>query len=522
MALRSSPIRVLLVEGSSDDTQLLKRALASTRSTYNVSLVKSLHEAEQELGNGKYDVVITDFSLPDSDLKLTVFRLCKSAYGTPVIALTDVAPDQFALTVLEQGAQDFLHKDEITPKVLERSIQYAIQRNRNRREIEDLLWEVQQSRQLLEKKNRRLAKLYKTSRQFVGNVSHEFRTPLTVIREYTDLLREGVLGPLNEEQCRYLDVVVDRADDLNRMVDDLLDVSKVEAGLLGVWRKSCQVRDIVDYHAPPLTRKANLKGVRLEFEVPDDLPAVYCDAEKVGRVIVNLAVNAIKYCGELGVVKVWAREDDQSRGVVVGVTDNGPGIDPKCQRSIFGRYKQLGTDRRSGIKGVGLGLSIAQELVDLNFGQMRLESQVGQGSTFFFTLPPDEPQEVIGRYLLRMRQPQHEGAYVSFVRATVSESCDSTLMDEVDSFLNYLLRKHDLLFRRSTKEWLLIVPEPESELTLLFDRIAEQREEANRNRPNGMLPDLDLRPLGTWTANTDVIVILNNLGQATCRRELMA
>jgi anti-sigma regulatory factor (Ser/Thr protein kinase) len=255
--------------------------------------------------------------------------------------------------------------------------------------------------------------------------------------------------------------------------------------------------------------------------VADDLPAVYCDAEKAGRVIVNLAINAIKYCGEKGVVKVWAREDDEKLGVVIGVTDNGPGIDPKCQQNIFRRYKRLATHCRRSTTGVGLGLSISQELVDLNFGEMRLESELGKGSTFSFTLPPDEPQEVIGRYLDRMRHSQHGTAYVSFVRAAIPDSCEIALSDDVDSFFNYLLRRNDLLFRRSTHEWLLIVPEPECELTLFFDRIEVQRDEANRNRPNGVLPEIGLQTLGTWPANTDAKVILDSLGQELPRPELV-
>jgi len=519
--LSDSSIQILLVGESSDDAQLLKQALGSAKSRYNVSRVRLLQEAEIELGNGHYDVVLTNLFLPDSDVMTTVFRLCKSANGTPVIALTGMAPDQFALTLLDQGAQDYLQKDDISPETLDRSIQYAIQRNRKRREISGLLEEVEQSRRLLERKNRRLARLYRTAQRFVNNVSHEFRTPLTVIREYTDLLREGVLGTVNEEQCRYLDVVVDRADDLNRMVDDMLDVSRLEAGLLGAWRRRSHIRDIVEYHVPTLTRKAELKDVRLEIDIPDDLPAVYCDAEKVGRVIVNLAVNAIKYCGERGIVKVWAREDDERPGLVVGVTDNGPGIAPECRKSIFGRYNQLRTDSRSSTNGVGLGLNIAQELVELNFGHMSLESQVGQGSTFSFTLPADEPHEVITRFLCRLRQSHREGAFVSFVRASAVEPCDSARVDELDSFLNYLLRRHDLLFRTTANEWLLIVPESQSELALFFDRIAEQRDETNNNRPNGILPEIAFQSLGTWPADTDSAAILDNMNHVWRTPELI-
>jgi signal transduction histidine kinase len=519
--LSNVPIRILLVEDLNADADLLTESLASVPTKYEVCRVSRLSEVAPTLKERAFDVILSDLSLPDSDATTTIGRLFEIAQGVPIVALSGMATDKIALTLLDEGAQDYLLKNEMSPQVLDRAIQYAMQRHRGRREIQQLLTEVQQSRQLLERKNRRLAKLYHTAQRFVNNVSHEFRTPLTVIREYTDLLREGVLGDVNEEQSRYLNIVVDRADDLNRMVDDMLDVSKLEVGLLGAWRKRCLVGDIIDHSRPALIRKAELKDVELEFDIPETLPAVYCDAEKAGRVVVNLAVNAIKYSREGGTVKVWARIDESDEGVVIGVTDNGPGIDRESQEAIFKRYKQLGTDCNSSTKGVGLGLNIAQELVELNFGQMRVESQLGQGSTFCFTLPPDEPEKVIRRYLSRMRHSKHEAGCVSFLVASVEETRDPALSDEVDAFFNYLLRRQDLLFHTSSNEWLLIVPEPESELDQLADRLSKQRNEANRNRPNGLLPEISLRRLGTWPANNEPCATLECVAQALSRQELM-
>jgi hypothetical protein len=371
----------------------------------------------------------------------------------------------------------------------------------------------------LERKNRRLAKLYKTAQRFVNNVSHEFRTPLTVIKEYTDILREGILGEVSREQCRYLDVVVDRADDLNRMVDDMLDVSKIEAGLLGAWRTKCRVADIMEHVRPSLAKKAELKNVVLEFAIPDDLPIVYCDAEKVGRVVVNLAVNAIKFCSDPGKVQIWAKRHETEKSVLIGVTDNGPGIDVNLHKAVFDRFRQLGTSSRGSTKGFGLGLSIAQELVELNFGKIGIESKHGLGCTFTFTLPCADPEEIMRRYVARMQQRGNGHVPISLVQWTIDTSCPVTLADDVDAFLNYLLRRNDILFRVNSHHWLLVVPELSSELDLMFERISQQRDETNSNRPHGPLPLLKMKPLGTWLADADTSLLSETIRSATMTSE---
>jgi len=120
--------------------------------------------------------------------------------------------------------------------------------------------------------------------------------------------------------------VEDRADDLAIMVDDMLDVSKLEAGLLSAWRRETRMCDIFGHVRPVLERKAAVKKVRLTFSVDEDLPIVYCDYEKVGRVIINLVTNAIKFCGNGGSVKLMATNSDKSSEIEVMVEDDGPGI----------------------------------------------------------------------------------------------------------------------------------------------------------------------------------------------------
>ena len=293
---------------------------------------------------------------------------------------------------------------------------------------------LEQSKELLKQKNRRLARLYKTAQRFVDNVSHEFRTPLTVIKEYATLICDGLAGDVNDEQQRMLNIVVDRADDLNTMVDDMLDVSKVEAGMLGAWRRNCRVADVVRHVMPALALKAQVHGVKLETDVSPRLPAVYCDGEKLGRAIINLTVNGIKFSRQPGVVRLWVQDQPEAREVVVGITDNGPGIDEEQQTAIFKRFKQLDTNIRRSTKGFGLGLCIAKELIELNLGTMNMVSKVGQGSTFSLTVPWADPIEVTTRYLKQLAVQPRKSPTVSLLRAEVDEAVDDSLCNDADAF----------------------------------------------------------------------------------------
>ena len=410
------------------------------------------------------------------------------------MVLTGLNSDLVALEALKLGAQDYLIKDGATSDVLERAIRYAIQRQRNT-EMEQLLKTVRANEHLLARKNKHLARLNRTAHRFVDNVSHEFRTPLTVIMEYVSIVRDGLVGDLNEKQRQLLDVSVDRADDLNNMVNDMLDVSRLGAGILGLYRGSCRMEKIVEHVRPNLERKAAIKRVTIEIEIDPALPAVYCDPEKIGRVLINLAVNAIKFSGQPGHVRIHVGVDPLAPHVVTSISDTGPGIDPQRLGELFKRFKQLGAESSGSTKGFGLGLNIAKELVHLNFGEIRVESQVGVGSTFSFTVPIDDPLEVTRRYLSKVKKRLPE---LSLLEARVDASIAATVADDVDAFLSRLLRRHDILFRATPRRWVLLLSASEAEVELFLARGLQVLVNTNRNRPFGPLPEVIWSRIGTW------------------------
>jgi signal transduction histidine kinase len=490
--------KLLLIEDNPGDADLVHKVASKSRETFDIQWCGRLADAIARPDLATFDVILTDLSLPDSQGLETVTKIREHVADIPVVVLTSLSDDVSTPSALEMGAQDFLVKDEINPALLLRSIRYAILRQHAIRENSRLMAVLRDNTELLERKNRRLARLYRTAQKFVDNVSHEFRTPLTVIKEYASLIREQVTGDVNDEQARLLTVIEDRADDLNTMVDDMLDVSKLRAGIMGIHRRECQVADIVSHALPALQRKAIVQGVSLETDVDPGLPPVFCDDEKAGRVVINLVVNAIKFCGERGRVRLWANPQGD-HDVLVGVTDNGPGISEERQREVFKRFRQLSTEQaRGSTKGFGLGLSIAQQLVQLNFGQIGLQSKLGEGTTFTFTLPVAEPLEIVRRYMARRAESRSVGKLVTLVAARMAGPVEAAGSDDAHAFLQYSVRRADLLLRLDDGAWMLFLSAPAAELRRALDRIRAGRAAANRNRLHGPLPEIDFETIGSW------------------------
>ncbi|MBC8354327.1 MAG: response regulator [Planctomycetes bacterium] len=518
--MRGNRIRVLLLEDDPLDAELVKRAIHDADMQMELHSVTRVAEATEALASQHFELVLSDLSLPDSDGSETIARLRQAAAEVPIVVLTSVDDRDLDVELLDVGAQDYIPKDRVTGDILGRAIRHAIQRQEQLVETQRLLCEVKDARDLLESKNSKLEKLYNQAHEFVDNVSHEFRTPLTVIKEYASLVCDGLAGEVTEEQTRMLNIVEDRADDLNTMVDDMLDSSKLGSGLLGAWRKPCNVSEILRHVKSTLSRKARVKGVQLLYELDPDLPELYCDAEKVGRVITNLAVNAIKFCGDPGTVRIMVSTTLDNPDVIFKVEDNGPGIDESSLQQIFERFQQLGTTSRGSCKGFGLGLAIAKELVDLNFGRMTVESEVGKGSAFQFSVPKNDPLELMERYLLQVDHETECPPIVSLVVARIDSTASDITDDGIDGFLNYLLRRNDLLLQGADGEWFLALPTDKQEVQKYFQRSQQAWEDANRNRPFGPLPRVDYQWLGSWRIPEDNGLILNEMAKHVIHQEV--
>ncbi len=224
---------------------------------------------------------------------------------------------------------------------------------------------------------------------FLTNISHELRTPLNSVINSTGLVADGLLGPISPDQAEFLQRAVNGSEHLMRLLDEILDITKIETGQLTLRREVIDLKEVVESALSMAHGMINDKPVQLHAEIAADLPPALADHLRIRQILLNLLSNALKFTKEGYIlVKAWA---DPSR-VYVSVTDTGVGIDEADVPLIFQDYQQVfqkngqpQTRRRH--LGTGLGMSITRALVELHGGRLKVESRLGYGSTFTFTLP---------------------------------------------------------------------------------------------------------------------------------------
>ena len=249
-----------------------------------------------------------------------------------------------------------------------------------------LFQEIQEKSRQLETANEQLKDLDRLKSDFVSNVSHELRTPLTAIKGAVDLLLREVPGPLNENQTHHLSRVRSNTQHLAGLINDLLDLSKIEEGKVELDAGRVSLGGLLHEVMETVKRLAAEKPVLLEVKVPEPSVLVWADRDKVTQVLMNLVGNAIKFTPPQGRVTVSASRDG-TEWAQVSVNDSGPGISAEECQKIFQKFYQVSEDGEPKPKGTGLGLAISKALVELHGGKIWVESEEGRGSTFTFTLP---------------------------------------------------------------------------------------------------------------------------------------
>ncbi|RCW49321.1 ATP-binding protein [Halanaerobium sp. ST460_2HS_T2] len=229
----------------------------------------------------------------------------------------------------------------------------------------------------------RLKEIDNMKSEFVSTVSHEFRTPLTSMNMGLNMVINEDTGELNEEQKELLEAAYEDVERLTELVNDLLDLSKIESGKIEMEFDKVDVNDIIEKTLNPFHKQAEEKEIELKFKQSEDNIFAYADPSKISWVISNLVGNALRYADE-GKIEVDA--EIKGRRVLVSVADNGPGIPKEYQSKIFEKFVRAGSDKEEK-SGTGLGLAIAKEIITAHNGRIWVDSEEGEGSTFSFYIP---------------------------------------------------------------------------------------------------------------------------------------
>jgi len=237
----------------------------------------------------------------------------------------------------------------------------------------------------IEEKSQQIEAANRHKSEFLANMSHELRTPLNAIIGFSEVLGERLFGELNEKQAEYTDDILSSGRHLLSLINEILDLSKVEAGRMELELATFDLPLAIDNARTFVRERATRHGITLDVTVDERLGDFVGDERKIKQILLNLLSNAVKFTPEGGRIGITARQADGS--VEILVSDTGVGIAPEDQARIFEEFRQVGSDYAHKVEGTGLGLTLAKKFVELHGGRIWVESEVGKGSRFTFTLP---------------------------------------------------------------------------------------------------------------------------------------
>lgn len=253
---------------------------------------------------------------------------------------------------------------------------------------------LQEKVRLTEIQNRRIEAANKAKSEFLANMSHELRTPLNAIIGFSEVLRDKICGDLNDEQVEFVTDIHSSGKHLLQMINDILDLSKIESGKLELKCEEFEVRKTVEDVLITLKGLADKKSLKIETVLQHPVDLLYADPVKFKQMLYNLLSNAIKFTPEKGVITVSTKSLRKDRDFIeVRVTDTGIGIAPEDYSKIFVEFKQLDSSYSRKYEGTGLGLALTKKLVEMHGGAIGFESKAGAGSAFYFTLPVNLPAQ---------------------------------------------------------------------------------------------------------------------------------
>ena len=376
-------IKVLLIEDNPSDARLIRESLAeATHSSFDLETAETLASGLKRLSGGGVDAMLLDLALPDSFGFETFIRAKPQAQGVPVIVLTGQDDQSLALKLVQEGAQDFLAKADVSGNNLTRSILHAIERERLEQKFRKLNDELEQR---VRDRTSELEAANKELEAFSFSVSHDLRAPLTQLHGFSSLLLDNHASLLNEQGQRYLHNIKDGAMRMSALIDALLTLAKVS-------RRGLQVRDVgLNSLVEEVLKefKDETREREIEWQV-GQLPFIKCDYGLLRQALINLLSNAVKYTRkrEHAVIEISSKIIDGKQTILVH--DNGVGFDMKYADKLFAPFQRL--HREKDFEGTGVGLATVQRIIHKHSGRIWAHSEPGLGASFYFTVGSETSQ----------------------------------------------------------------------------------------------------------------------------------
>lgn len=365
--------------------------------------------------------------------------------------------------------------------VIQCAIRNAAGRKLMEATLKRLTEELQAKVQELEVTHKSLERLDELKSEFVSVVSHELRTPLAIMLEFTSIISDEIPGKLNKEQKQYIDIIKENIDRLKRLIANLLDISNLEAGKIELEKKLIDLRDLAAGILSRLKPQADEKHILLALQAPETAVNVCADSDRITQLFNHVVGNALRFTQESGQITVEIKETETD--IACSVSDTGIGISEKDLPQVFGKFQQFGRVPGSGEKGTGLGLSIAKNIVEMHHGKIWVESRIGEGTKFTFTLPKSTAEELFKEYVINamLELRKHGGKrsllVVSLIhfeklKTELPQGRSQAILKEIEGLLKASLKgEGDVAIRDTGKVVVILVSYDEKDSSVVKGKI---------------------------------------------------
>jgi len=450
--------RILVVDDEKAIRDFLYQALTRLGG-FVVELAENGEEALKKIEQEDFDLVLTDMKMPKMDGLQLISEIAKFKPETLMVLLTGHGTIESTLEAMKRGASDYLPKPINLDEMLMR-LRKVLEERQRFISLKDYAAE-------LERANQELKKIDEMKSEFVSVASHELRTPLAAIKNAVQLMLQGRTGEINENQAKFLSMAERNINRLTGILNSLLDLSRIESGNIRLKFEELDLRGPIEFILSSLKPQADARSIQFKMDIPEELPLVYGDRDKLEQILTNLVGNAIKFTPEGGEISVSAKPFEEEGMVAISVRDSGLGIPADQLDKIFEKFHQVEDSLRRSITGTGLGLAITKGLVEAQQGKIWVESEVGKGSTFTFTLPMSqgEKRDVHFRFILdkEFRRAQQNSSPLTLFLIEVMDDRDrlkDTLLDPLEEKVKQCLwRNSDITVKRGREKRLAAICE---------------------------------------------------------------
>lgn len=382
--------KIIVLDDEQNILNSLQRLLR--REPYEVMVTSDYQEALKMIEQENVKLVLSDHKMPEisgTDFLKQVKEKNPQIVRILFTGYLDIGVAEEAIN--KSGVYRFINKPWN-----EDELKMALRQGINHYDLSQsnivLNQEVQNQNTELMTMNTKLQNMYEAQKAFSSTVSHELRTPLASIKAAIDIVMSGTTGELTDNQTKFLNKAKSNVDRLNRLINDILDLSKLESGRMAMDYENQSIIRIIEEVADIQRSVAQEKGLELKMELDGETPFIVCDADKINQVLNNLISNAIKFT-ETGSVTIMSKCFTEENHVEIRVKDTGNGIQEKDIERLFKKFQQLEGPTANQSGGTGLGLAICKEIIGQHKGKIWVESEFLEGSEFCFSLPIKERRE---------------------------------------------------------------------------------------------------------------------------------